>query len=71
MDTVTPVTDYIASQLQRMNTNALADGEMLNLLGGEGGVQVDVVFYMVSRSKGPPSPCSLHLGCAVSLTAGH
>jgi len=51
MDTITPVAQYIESQLQRMSSNALADGDMLNLLGGEGGVQVDVVFYLVSNSK--------------------
>lgn len=51
MDTITPVARYVETNLHRMSTNALADGDMLNLLGGEGGVQVDVVFYMVSNSK--------------------
>lgn len=53
MDTITPVVQYIESQMQRMNVNALNDGDMLNMLGGEGGVQIDVVFYMVSESKRP------------------
>jgi hypothetical protein len=32
-----------------MSSNALSDGDTLNLVGGEGGIQVDVVFYMVSN----------------------
>lgn len=49
MDTITPVTQYIEAHLQRMNANLLTDGDILNLLGGEGGVQVDVVFYLISN----------------------
>jgi hypothetical protein len=56
MDTITPVAQYIEAHLQRMNTNFLSDGDILNLLGGEGGVQVDAVFYLVSnRMTRPPS----------------
>ncbi|KAK1780350.1 Septin-domain-containing protein [Copromyces sp. CBS 386.78] len=53
MDTITPVVQYIESQMQRMNVNALNDGDMLNMLGGEGGVQIDVVFYLVSTRLRP------------------
>ncbi|KAK3340127.1 Septin-domain-containing protein [Neurospora tetraspora] len=53
MDTITPVVQYIESQMQRMNVNALNDGDMLNMLGGEGGVQIDVVFYLVSNRLRP------------------
>ena len=53
MDTITPVVQYIETQMQRMNVNALNDGDMLNMLGGEGGVQIDVVFYLISNSKKP------------------
>ncbi|KAM7191399.1 hypothetical protein V8F20_009326 [Naviculisporaceae sp. PSN 640] len=53
MDTITPVARYVETHLHRMSTNALADGDMLNLLGGEGGVQVDVVFYMVTNHLQP------------------
>ncbi|KAK3301935.1 uncharacterized protein B0T15DRAFT_286947 [Chaetomium strumarium] len=49
MDTITPVAQYIEAHLQRMNTGLLSDGDLLNLLGGEGGVQVDAVFYLVSN----------------------
>ncbi|KAL0473864.1 Septin domain-containing protein [Neurospora intermedia] len=53
MDTITPVVQFIESQMQRMNVNALNDGDMLNMLGGEGGVQIDVVFYLVSNRLRP------------------
>ncbi|CCC11520.1 hypothetical protein SMACR_02178 [Sordaria macrospora] len=53
MDTITPVVQYIVSQMQRMSVNALNDGDMLNMLGGEGGVQIDVVFYLVSNRLRP------------------
>lgn len=49
MDTITPVTQYIEGHLQRISSNFLTDGDLLNLLGGEGGVQVDAVLYMVSN----------------------
>lgn len=49
MDTITPVTQYIEAHLQRITSNFLSDGDILNMLGGEGGVQVDVVFYLVSN----------------------
>ena len=50
MDTITPVAEYVEAHLRRMSSNSLSDGDMLNLLGGEGGIQVDAVFYMVSNS---------------------
>ncbi|KAK4197425.1 hypothetical protein QBC40DRAFT_232138 [Triangularia verruculosa] len=53
MDTITPVTEYIQSHLQRISAHSLSDGDVLNMLGGEGGVQVDVVFYMVSNRLRP------------------
>ena len=49
MDTITPVAQYIEAHLQRIDSNSLSDGDLLNLLGGEGGVQVDAVFYLVSN----------------------
>jgi hypothetical protein len=49
MDTITPVAQYIEAHLRRIYSNYLSDGDLLNLLGGEGGVQVDAVFYMVSN----------------------
>lgn len=51
MDTISPVVQYVESHLQRMRSNSLGDGDMLNMLGGDGGVQVDVVFYMISHRQ--------------------
>lgn len=51
METISQVVQYVESHLRRMSSNALGDGEMLNMLAGDGGVQVDVVFYMVSNSE--------------------
>lgn len=51
MDTITPVTEYIQGHLQRISSGLLSDGDVLSMLGGEGGVQVDVVFYMVSNRE--------------------
>lgn len=51
MDTISPVVQYVESHLQRMYSNTLADGDVLNMLGGDGGVQVDVVFYMISHRQ--------------------
>lgn len=59
MDTITPVAQYIEAHLQRIHSNLLSDGDLLNLLGGEGGVQVDAVFYMVSGSMNTTTPNSL------------
>ena len=56
MDTITPVAQYIEAHLQRMRSNCLSDGDILNLLGGEGGIQVDVVFYLVSNRMIPKVP---------------
>ncbi|KAK0646309.1 hypothetical protein B0T16DRAFT_328701 [Cercophora newfieldiana] len=53
MDTITPVTDYIEGHFRRMSAGSLSDGDTLNMVGGEGGVQVDVVFYMVSNRLRP------------------
>ncbi|KAK1751569.1 hypothetical protein QBC47DRAFT_416848 [Echria macrotheca] len=53
MDTITPVTSYIESHFRRMSSNSLSDGDTLNMIGGEGGVQVDVVLYLVSNRLRP------------------
>ncbi len=53
METISRVVQYVESHLHRMSSNSLPDGDILNLVGGDGGVQVDVVFYMVSNRKRP------------------
>jgi len=53
MDTITPVVEYVEGHLRRIYGNSLSETDMLNLLSGEGGVQVDVVLYLVSGGKLP------------------
>ncbi|KAL2201494.1 Septin-domain-containing protein [Corynascus similis CBS 632.67] len=53
MDTITPVSQYVEAHLERILSNSLSDGDLLNMLGGEGGVQVDAVLYLVSNRLRP------------------
>ncbi|KAH8894765.1 hypothetical protein GQ53DRAFT_682273 [Thozetella sp. PMI_491] len=57
LSAVNPVVQYVESHLQQMNSNSLADSDLLKMLGGDGGVQVDVVFYMIS---GRLKPVDIH-----------
>jgi len=72
MDTITPVTDYIEGHFRKMSSGLLPDGDTLNMVGGEGGVQVDVVFYMVSnRMFGSLQATTSHLlTYCIRVTAG-
>ena len=46
------VVQYIETQMAKtLSATSLSDGDLLNLLGGDGGVQVDVVFYLISQSR--------------------
>lgn len=46
-----PVVQYIESLLHRnASVTAMSDNELLSILSGNGGVQVDVVFYMLKPS---------------------
>lgn len=51
METISRVVQYVESHLHRLSSNTLPDGEILNLVGGDGGVQVDAVFYIVSNRE--------------------
>lgn len=46
-----PCVEYIESHLNRVSSDSLSEPEMLNMLGGDGGFQVDVILYMIQRSK--------------------
>ena len=48
------MTDYIEGHFRRMSAGSLSDGDTLNMVGGEGGAQVDVVFYLVSNRASAP-----------------
>jgi hypothetical protein len=56
MDTIAPVAQYIEGHLQRISSNMLTDGDLLNLVGGEGGVQIDLVLYLVSNRMAHTHP---------------
>lgn len=58
MEAIVPCVEYIESHLNRISSDSLSDSEMLNMLGGDGGFQVDVVFYLISQSR-----LLHHLGC--------
>lgn len=51
MEGITPVIRYVESHFEKVQSNASPDAEILNMLGGDGGSQVDLVFYLVHKSK--------------------
>lgn len=51
METITPVIRYIESHFEKVQSNASPDPDLLNMLGGDGGNQVDVVLYLIQTSK--------------------
>lgn len=49
---VEPVVQYLESQIARtMSAAQMTDADLLSLLTGNGGPQVDIVLYMISQSK--------------------
>lgn len=46
--------NYIESQMERLCSNSVGDQDMLNLLSGDGGSQVDVVFYLIPNREDHP-----------------
>ncbi|KUI58804.1 Septin-7 [Cytospora mali] len=53
MDVIAPVIRYVESHFEKVQSNASPDPEILNMLGGDGGNQVDVVFYLIQNSNKP------------------
>ncbi|KAL0264647.1 hypothetical protein SLS55_000597 [Diplodia seriata] len=52
-----PIVQYIESLLHRnASLTAMSDSDLLGILSGNGGVHVDVVFYMLKPSDGEPTP---------------
>lgn len=43
--------DYIQSQYERTVSADLSDGELISMLSGGGGYQIDAVFYVVNKSE--------------------
>ncbi|OTB17926.1 hypothetical protein K445DRAFT_315663 [Daldinia sp. EC12] len=53
METIMSCVEYIESHLDKISSDSLSDSDMLNMLGGNGGFQVDVVFYFISQKMRP------------------
>lgn len=43
--------EYVESRLNKVSSNDLSESEMLSLLGGDGGFQIDAVLFMIQQSK--------------------
>lgn len=43
--------DYVESHLSKVSSDDLSDSELMNMLGGDGGCQVDAVLYLISHRK--------------------
>lgn len=48
METIVPCVEYVESHLDRVLSDTLSEPDMLNMLGGNGGFQVDAVLYLIS-----------------------
>ncbi|KAJ2894199.1 hypothetical protein MKZ38_007839 [Zalerion maritima] len=53
MDTITTVVEYVETQFEKISSQTMSDGELLSLIGGDGGCQVDVVFYVITGKIKP------------------
>merc|ERR1711939_1208861 len=54
LECITPVVEYIESQFKKVTSfDGMSEPEMVNLLSGNGGSQVDVVLYVVSNKIKP------------------
>lgn len=50
METITPIVRYVESLFEMVQANGSTDPDMLNMLGGDGGSQVDAVLYLINGS---------------------
>ncbi|KAI1747133.1 Septin-domain-containing protein [Xylaria castorea] len=53
METIMSCVDYVESHLSKVLSDDLSESELMNMLGGDGGCQVDAVLYLVSHSLKP------------------
>lgn len=51
MEAITPVIRYVESHFDKVQASASSDQDLLGMLGGDGGNQVDVVLYLVQNSR--------------------
>ncbi|RWA08053.1 hypothetical protein EKO27_g7049 [Xylaria grammica] len=53
MDTIMCCVDYVESHLSKVSSDDISDSDLINILGGSGGYQVDAVLYLISHSLKP------------------
>lgn len=75
LECITPVVDYVESHFKKTsNFEGLSELEMVNMLSGNGGSQVDVVLYIISNRVKPVDIEYLrrlsHLTNVIPLLAG-
>lgn len=61
LETIDSVIDYAEEQLKRSFSPSTGDGDIVGLMSGDGGSQVDVVLYLTSQGK--PSKHIFHRTC--------
>ncbi|KAI8628575.1 hypothetical protein F5Y19DRAFT_436123 [Xylariaceae sp. FL1651] len=53
METIMPCVDYVESCLNKVLSDTLSDSDVISMLGGDGGCQVDVVLYLILHRMKP------------------
>ncbi|KAJ2997173.1 hypothetical protein NUW58_g735 [Xylaria curta] len=53
METIISCVDYVESHLSKVSSGDLSDSDLMNMLGGDGGCQVDVALYLIPHSLKP------------------
>ncbi|TGJ84638.1 hypothetical protein E0Z10_g4091 [Xylaria hypoxylon] len=53
METIMSCVDYIESHLSKVLSDDISDVDLINMLGGSGGYQVDAVLYLISHTLKP------------------
>lgn len=51
MEAIIPCVEYVESHFDRVFSDTLSEPDMLNMLGGNGGFQVDAVLYLISSRQ--------------------
>ncbi|KAI0598611.1 Septin-domain-containing protein [Biscogniauxia sp. FL1348] len=53
MEGIVSCVEYVESHLNKVTSDNLSDSDMMTMLGGDGGCQVDVVLYLISQRLKP------------------
>ncbi|KAH7041306.1 Septin-domain-containing protein [Microdochium trichocladiopsis] len=53
MEMIVSCVDYVEAHLNKMASESMSESELLNMLGGAGGCQTDVVLYMIAQKLKP------------------